>query len=122
MIEPNIGKKILIIEDEESFLSILQKVFSSEGFLVLTAKDGEGGISVAEKEKPDLIISDILMPRMDGLTMAKRIRDLKIFSPIIFLTNIGEQERDNKEFEYLTKSEMNINEIVAKVKEKLDIK
>jgi two-component system alkaline phosphatase synthesis response regulator PhoP len=118
----DINKKILIIEDEESFLSILQKIFSSEGFSVVTAKDGEGGIRMAEKEKPDLIISDMLLPKMDGLTMAKKIRELKIESPIIFLTNVGEQDRDDKEFDYFTKSEMSIDDIAQKAKEKLGIK
>lgn len=118
----NTNKKILIIEDEEIFLSILQKVFSSEGFSVLTAKDGKEGVSIAEKEKPDLIISDILMPRMDGLAMAKKMRELKISAPIIFLTNIENQEQNAKKFDYFIKSELHIDEIVAKVKKKLNVK
>jgi CheY-like chemotaxis protein len=117
----DISKKILIIEDEEIFLSILQKAFSEEGFSVVTAKDGESGVDVATSQKPDIIISDVLMPRLDGPAMAKKLKELKIPSKIIFLTNISEDERD-KEFDYLTKSEMHIDDIVAKVKQKLGIK
>lgn len=117
-----LNKKILIVEDDENFLSILEKVFSSEGFSVITAKDGESGVSAAEKEKPDLIISDVLLPRLDGPAMAKKIRELKILAPIMFLTNVADGERDNAEFDYLIKSEMHIDDIVAKVKEKLGLK
>ena len=115
------NKKILIIEDEESFLSILKKVFGSEGFEVLTAKDGEHGLEAAEREKPDLIISDMLMPRMDGLSMANKLRELKISAPIFFLTNVSDQERDTKHFDYFVKSDTNIDELVKKAKEKLGI-
>jgi DNA-binding response OmpR family regulator len=119
----SINKKILIIEDEESFLSILEKVFNSEGFIVLTAKNGESGMAIAEKENPDLIISDMLMPRLDGLSMAKKLRELKITAPIFFLTNISisEQDKDTKNFDYFVKADTSIDEIVKKAKEKLKI-
>lgn len=118
----NNSKKILIIEDDENFLSILEKVFSSEGFSVITAKDGESGASAAEQEKPDLIISDVLLPRLDGQAMAKKIRELKISAPIMFLTNVANGDRNNTEFDYLIKSELHIDDIVAKAKEKMGIK
>ena len=70
-----ISKKILIVEDDEDFVFILEKKFTMEGFLVVTAKDGQEGAAVAEKEKPDLILSDILMPNVDGMAMAKKIRE-----------------------------------------------
>lgn len=117
----DIKKKILIIEDEGSFLSILEKVFSAEGFSVFTAKNGESGVAVAEKENPDLIISDMLMPRMDGLSMAEKIRELKITAPIFFLTNVSDQDKDTKRFDYFVKADTSIDEIVKKVKEKLKI-
>lgn len=116
------NKKILIVEDDEDFLSILEKVFISEGFSVVKAKDGENGAGVAEKEKPDLIISDVLMPRLDGPSMAKKIRELGISAPIMFLTNVENQEPDNKEFDYLIKTKLHIDEIVDRVKKKLDQK
>ena len=116
------NKKILIIEDDKNFLSILEKVFSSEGFSVIIAEDGESGVSAAEKEKPDLIISDILLPRLDGQAVAKKIRELKISVPIMFLTNVENGDKNNKEFDYLIKSELHIDDIVARVKEKMGLK
>lgn len=115
------NKKILIVEDDEDFLSILEKVFVLNGFSVVKAKDGEDGVRVAEKENPDLIISDVLMPRLDGHAMAKKMKELGISSPIMFLTNVGMQEQNGKEFEYLIKTNLHIDEIVEKVKEKLGI-
>jgi len=116
-----INKKILIIEDEESFLSILKNVFSLAGFSVITASDGEKGAETAQKEKPDLIISDMLLPKLDGKAMAKKIRESGITAPIMFLTNIENEDKDNKEFEYLIKSELHIDDVVAKAKEKMGI-
>ena len=116
-----IGKKILIVEDEENFLSILKKVFSLEGITVVIAVNGEQGVDMAQKEKPDLIISDVLLPKLDGKSMAKKIRELGVTSPIIFLTNTENEDKDNKEFEYFIKSEMHIDDVVAKVKVKMGI-
>ena len=120
-----INKKVLIVEDDKDFLLILQTKFTSEGFLVFVAENGEKGIEMAESEKPDLIFSDILMPKMDGLEMAEKVRKLNSNVKIIFLTNIkadAETEdilkKDN--FEYLIKSELRINDIVKKAKDKLN--
>lgn len=116
------NKKILIVEDDEAFLDIFKNIFTAEGFQVVTARDGETGIDVALLEKPDLIISDVLMPRLDGPSMAKKLRELKTSTPIIFLTNIDDEvgNAENIEnIEYLIKSKMGLDEIVAKVKNKL---
>ena len=116
-----ISKKILIVEDDEDFVFILEKKFTMEGFLVVTAKDGQEGAAVAEKEMPDLILSDILMPNVDGMAMAKKIREFNATVPIIFLTNLKDidytasaQASDN--FGYLIKSDTRIDQIVAKSK------
>src|SRR3989344_5966285 len=118
-------KKILIVEDDEDFSYILQKKFEAEGFSVIIAKDGEEGAMAAEKEKPDLILSDMLMPKMDGLAMAKKIKETNTKVPIIFLTNIKdvsytENIKKSDNFEYLIKSDTRINEIVEKAKSKLE--
>jgi DNA-binding response OmpR family regulator len=119
MDQPN--KKILIIEDDEDFLFILKRTFGSEKFFVVSAKNGLEGAEAAEKEKPDLIISDVLMPKMDGFAMAKKVRESGLSMPIVFLTNMDEQERV-QEFEYFKKSEIRLDELVKKIKEKLGIK
>lgn len=116
-----IDKKILIVEDDKDFLFILQKVFTKHGFSVVTAKDGELAVEVAASEKPDLILSDVLMPRLDGPGMAKKLQESKIEIPVIFLTNVDNKD-NSKKFDYLIKSKLRIDEIVEKVKRKLEIK
>ncbi len=122
-----IDKKILIVEDDEDFCSILKIKFISEGFFVATAGSGEEGISMAEKEKPDMIISDVLMPKMDGIEMAKKIRETNKDVVIVFLTNIKEVDytkaiEESGEFDYWIKSDLPIAEIVSKAKIKLGLK
>ncbi len=120
-------KKILIVEDDKDFISILQIKLAGEGFSVVTAGNGEEGAIFAEKEKPDIIISDVLMPIVGGVEMAKKIREFNKDVPIIFLTNIQDVEytailKKMGEFDYLIKANLRINEIVEKVKIKLGIK
>lgn len=118
----NIDKKILIVEDDEDFLFILEKVFTEAGFKIVTARDGELALEAILSEEPDLIMSDVLMPRMDGPALAKKLREQGNKTPIVFLTNIEEQKKDdNKEFDYLNKSKLQISEIVEKIKKKLKI-
>lgn len=121
-----INKKILITEDDKDLLSILVTKFTDEGFSVVTAGNGEEGIMAAEKEKPDLIISDVLMPKMDGVEMARKIKESNNDVPIIFLTNIKDIDYMNDikiptKFDYLIKSDLKINDIIDKVKAKLGL-
>ncbi len=121
-----INKKILIVEDDKDFLAILQKKFTAEGFSIIAAENGEEAIDIAEREKPDLILSDILMPKMDGLAMAKKIKEFNKNVPIIFLTNLKDTDytddmEKSGEFDYLIKSELRIDDIVAKSKIKLGL-
>ncbi len=79
---------ILIVDDEPDILEFLEYNLKKEGFLVLTASDGEEGIEVAEKENPDLIILDIMMPKMDGIEVCRILRSKPQFEKtlITFLT------------------------------------
>jgi two-component system OmpR family response regulator len=121
-----LNKKILIVEDDEDFLFIIKKKFTMEGFSIIDAKDGEEGAATAEREKPDLILSDMLMPKMDGEAMAKKIREFNAKVPIIFLTNIKNTDytadvQKSNNVDYLIKSDTRIDDIVAKAKIKLGI-
>lgn len=121
------NKKILVVEDDADFLSILQTKLSSEGFLVVVARDGQEGLAATEKEKPDLIFTDILMPVLDGIQMAQKIRQTDKDVIIVFLTNLQDAKNPEnsaalEEFEYLIKADTRINDIVKKAKEKLGIK
>jgi two-component system alkaline phosphatase synthesis response regulator PhoP len=82
------AKRILIVDDEPDILEILQYNLRKEGFVVLQASDGRQGLEVAEREKPDLILLDIMMPELDGVEVCRLLRANKVFSetPIAFLT------------------------------------
>ncbi len=120
-----INKKVLIVEDDEDFLSILRIKFEGEGFNVVTAQDGENGIDIAEREKPDLILSDVLLPKTSGIEMAKKIKESDKNALIVFLTNLTDANSSGEikklGFDYLVKSNLGIGDIVDKVKEKLNI-
>lgn len=120
--------KILIVEDERSLMAPLRKKFKLEGFEVVEANDGEKGLELAKKENPDLILLDVVMPNMDGMTMLKKLRKEKKMkkTPVIFLTNLADVNYVNEAidldvFDYLVKSNWRIEDVVKKVKEKLKI-
>jgi two-component system alkaline phosphatase synthesis response regulator PhoP len=85
--------KILIVDDEPDILELLEYNLAREGYEILTAHDGEEGLKVAEQEKPDLILLDIMMPKMDGVEACRRIRALPFGKKpfIVFLTARGEE-------------------------------
>lgn len=121
-------KKILIVEDELPLLKILTDKLSSEGFIIIGAKDGKEGLEFALKEAPDLILLDIMMPIMNGMEMLSRLRSnptgQKI--PVILLTNLGETSTvlEAKELnieDYLIKSNLKLEDVVKIVKEKLGV-
>ncbi len=82
------SKRILIIDDERDFVKMLQARLQIEGYEVLTAEDGAKGVQVARKERPDLIILDIMMPGMDGHMVCDTLKKstLTWSIPIIYLT------------------------------------
>jgi DNA-binding response OmpR family regulator len=84
--------RILIIEDELPMRTALQDCLEGEGYRVLTAVDGESGLQRALEEKPDLILLDIMMPRLDGYAVATELRRLGRTVPILMLTAKGQVE------------------------------
>ncbi|MDB6029005.1 MAG: Two component transcriptional regulator, winged helix family [Verrucomicrobiales bacterium] len=78
--------RILIIEDELPMRTALKDCLEGEGFRVLTASDGESGLKRAVEEKPDLILLDVMMPRLDGYAVACELRRLEQGVPILMLT------------------------------------
>lgn len=121
-------KIILIVEDERDLLETLVDKFNHEGFESLGAGDGEEGLKVALKRQPDLILLDLLMPKMDGLTMLSKLRQDQWGknAHVIILSNVGDNERvagalESGAYEYLVKTDWKIDEIVAKVKKRLGL-
>lgn len=127
MKKDKINKKILIVDDDSDILDIYKKRFELEGFSVVMAKDGEEAVAMAENENPDLIMADILLPLMDGITMAEKIKERNKDAKIIFLTNVKDGEYADKiekdgGFDYLVKADSNMEQIVERVKAKLGVK
>lgn len=119
---------ILTVEDEVPLLSALRDKFTREGFAVLEAKNGEEGLEVALREHPALILLDVLMPKMDGMTMLHKLRDDEWGKhvPVIILTNLtitsDQQIKELTETEpsyYLVKADQTLEDVVAKVREVL---
>jgi len=95
------GKKILIIEDEAELVNLIELRLKSASFEVIAAYDGEKGLKMAQEEKPDLILLDIIMPKIDGLVVCRRLKDGPETSkiPIIIITasggkNLQQRSRD----------------------------
>lgn len=83
------GNKILIIDDDQDFLQLLEFDLKKHGYAVISALDGEEGLNKARSEKPDLILLDIKMPKMDGYTFVRRLKkdaETKTI-PLIVLTS-----------------------------------
>lgn len=90
-------KKILVIEDEEICVKLLDLVVDKDAYTVLVARDGEEGIARAKQEQPDLILLDIMLPKIGGYDVAKTLRsnDAKVDAPIVAISaRAGEGGRE----------------------------
>lgn len=87
---------ILVVDDEQDLLDLIEYNLKKEGFKVLKAENGEEGITVAKEHKPDLILLDIMMPKMDGLEAVEVMRKDEALkrTPIIFLTARGDEKTE----------------------------
>jgi len=113
-------KRILIIEDDISILNGLKDVLIFKSYDVLTATDGESGYETAVEKSPDLIILDIMLPKMDGFTLCKKLRDEGNMTPVLMLTARGEepdkvQGLDFGADDYVTKP-FSLPELLARVR------
>ena len=121
-------KKVLIVEDDKDFLWLLRQSFNDKDLLVVYALDGQEGLEAAKKENPDLILIDILLPKMNGIEMAKKIKENGINAQIIFLTNLNDPQHIGDAMgaaigaDYIVKSDVHIAAIVDRAKDKLGIR
>ena len=121
--------KIAVIEDDEIISKSITGELESAGFDIIKASNGKEGLALALKSKPDLILLDIIMPVMDGITMLRKLRQDSWGSkvPVIILTNLSTDEylMDNAlkldPSHYLTKTDWTLEEVVEKVKKRLDL-
>lgn len=80
------GNKILFVEDEEDLTLIVADTLRGQGYEVITAGDGIAGLDRFKSEGADIVVADVMMPKMDGFSMAKEIRKLSLTVPLLFLT------------------------------------
>ncbi|NTU69556.1 response regulator [bacterium] len=118
--------KLLIVEDDTAIASALSIKFTNEGFNVLVAKDGKEGLAIAISEKPAMILLDIVMPVMDGITMLNLLRATEWgkMANVILLTNLMEADKMSEAMEnnanvYLIKSDWKIDDLVKEVKKRM---
>jgi len=119
-------KKILIVENDAVLSNMLMHTFTQRGLSVIEARNGDDGLTQIAAENPDLVLLDIDMPKMSGLTMLKKLRGSGDTRPIMMLTNLNNPEyiADAAEYsvhEYLIKADWEIDEIADKVMAKLRI-
>lgn len=114
------SKKILIVEDEKNIVDILSFNLSKEGYDTLEAYDGEAGLRLALEENPDLILLDLMLPKMDGFDVCRSVRERNRSTPIIMLT--AREEESDKVLglelgadDYITKP-FSMRELLARVK------
>ena len=116
-------KTILIVDDEEPIINLLEYNLEKEGYNIIEANDGEVGIRMAFEKKPDLILLDLMLPKVDGLTVCKRIRSSSLNMPIIMISAKSEEIDKILGLElgaddYITKP-FSVRELVARVKANL---
>lgn len=114
-------KKILVIDDDPTSNMLVSFLLKSSGYIVLVAVDGQEGLTKADQEKPDLIVLDIMMPKMDGYTFLRKLKSLLHLKipPVIMLTCKDQMEETFKMegvADYLVKP-LETDRLFKKVKE-----
>ena len=109
--------KILVVDDDPDILDALSMILESQGYQVVTARDGVEGLANLKAEKPDLLILDLLMPKMDGFAVCKELQDPRWAKyrgiPILILTSVRE-EASRRRYELETGLELDVDDYVEK--------
>lgn len=110
-------KKILIVDDDPDILDALTMILEAKDYQVVTARDGVEGLANLRAEKPDLLILDLLMPKMDGFAVCKELQDPRWSRfrtiPILILTSVRE-EASRRRYELETGLELDVDDYVEK--------
>ena len=119
-------KKILFVEDESALQKALEDILKQEGYKMISALDGETGIRLAESEKPNLILLDLVLPKMHGFEVLKALKKNPKTKdiPVIILTNLEGMKDIDQAIKlgattYLVKTQYTIKELIEKVKKVL---
>lgn len=121
--------KILVVEDEEILLTALSEELNQEGFEVVGAHDGVEGVEKAASEKPELILLDLVMPKLDGIGALKQMKENSASKdiPVVILTNLSDYDKVAEALQlgamdYLVKANYRLEELVNKIKTVLERK
>ena len=122
MDETSPKRTILLVEDEESVSFVLGHALETDGFEVTIAKDGEEGLRLALEKHPDLILADLMLPKMNGIDMIKAIRadTWGKVAGIIILSNVSDvnsinEAMNHEVFTYIVKGDLSMKDIIAKI-------
>jgi len=123
------GKEtILVVDDDEDILNLIERHLSLKGYEVITAYDGEQALSLIDKVKFDLVITDLKMPKIDGMELLRRVKEKDPTVEVVILTGHGTMEsviealRDGGAFDYLQKPLYNIKQLSFVTKKALERK
>ena len=118
------NKKILLVEDEPMLSNLLKQRLEKEGIQVTAAHDGEEAVKLLKQDKPDLILLDIILPKMSGFEVLEEMKgDPTVQSaPVVVVSNLGQDSDVEKAQKfgavgYFVKAQMSIEDLVSKVKE-----
>jgi two-component system alkaline phosphatase synthesis response regulator PhoP len=110
-------QKILVVDDDPDILDALTMILESQGYQVVTARDGIEGLANLKAEKPDLMVLDLLMPKMDGWAVCKELQDPRWSKykdiPILILTSVRE-DASRRRYELETGLELDVDDYVEK--------
>ena len=116
-------KKILFIEDESALQKTFGEILKQEGYEMTSALDGETGLRLAKQIKPDLILLDLILPKLHGFDVLKKLKEIADIKeiPVIVLTNLERAEDIEKALEfgattYLVKENYSLDEVMEKIK------
>jgi len=110
-------RKVLVVDDDPDILEAISMILESQGYSVVTARDGIEALANLKAEKPDLMILDLLMPKMDGFAVCKELQDPRWAKyrdiPILILTSVRE-EASRRRYELETGLELDVDDYVEK--------
>lgn len=119
-------KKIVVVEDDSQIRDVLVRKLKDEGFDVVSAEDGKTGLEKALDEKPDLLLLDLILPEMDGMTLLEKLREDEFGEdlPVIILTNLEnaekiEESRERGVNDFLVKTDWSLDDVVTKIRSTL---
>ncbi|KKQ41338.1 MAG: Two component transcriptional regulator, winged helix family [Candidatus Magasanikbacteria bacterium GW2011_GWA2_37_8] len=119
---------VFLVEDDAFLSDIYSKKFTMEGFKVVTADNGEKGLADIKKKMPDIVLLDILLPKLDGFAVLEKLKADPATKdiPVILLTNLGQKDDVDKGLQggavdYLIKAHFKPSEVVDKVKKVLQL-